>query len=627
MAALTPMKRILVIDESEVIRDTLALILGRDFLVVKKALARGELSVYDAPNEIDLMILGVAPILRGETSRLLTFATQAPFAVLFLVDSKTTAKAIEDREQIGCLAKPFNPYELKEKVGQLLARRPIVPPPSWNRKSLYRQYLEFPYLTRAATSLIPRFAATRLPVLISGEIGCGQERIARAMHAFSGDAGLPVIVDGGAVTPQVLAQKRVELLRQRGSQQKRPLLIVDSAEALSPSGQSLVLGFLEQLEHDGCRIQLVATAKADLLERVYQGEFPDLLYARLASLTLKLTPLRDRREDLPALAASVAQEYSKQLGLGEVAFSASALERIQNYLWFGNLTELEMVIARTLAIRRATRLEAADLIFDFTNVELAEPAPAEFHAPEREPKRELRLVSAHPTVHNGLSSTSGNGHVPPMELSLVIHELAHELKNPMVTIKTFAQLLTERYQDEDFRTRFEAVVNTDIQRMDDLLESLVEFADFMQPQARILRLDEKLREVLADMSGDCVKRQVQVRWKGSGADCEVRADDAQVKFALKNVSMAVLSQTKPGTEVEVDLQKQGSVSLNFTREMGRMAVISHYFNTSTSNSTQGILPLRILLAKHLIERNRGRILMEDAEGEKAVVTIEFPIEG
>jgi DNA-binding NtrC family response regulator len=621
------MKRILVIDESEVIRDTLALILGRDFLVVKKALARGELSLHDAPHEIDLMILGVAPVLRSETSRLLTFATQAPFAVLLLVDSKSTAKAIEDREQIDCLAKPFNPYELKEKVGQLLARRPVLPDlPARERKQPVRtDYLEYPYLSRAAASLIRRFAATQFPLLISGEIGCGQDRVARAVSGLRGEGGLPVAVDGAAVNAQYLAEKRLELLRHRGSKPTQPLILVENTDQLTASGQSLLLGFLEQVEHDSGTRQLVATAKVDLLERVYKGEFLEPLYARLGTLSLRLAPLRDRREDLAALAQCVAQEHSRELGLGGITFADTAIERLQNYLWFGNLTELEMVIARTLAARRATRLEAADLIFDFTDVELEPPAAEEGPAPGREPRPELRLVSAQPHTHSHLSTAAGNGHLQPVELSILIHELAHELKNPMVTIKTFAQLLSERYQDEDFRTRFEGVVSTDIERMDDLLESLVEFGDFMQPQTRSLSLEDKLRGVFTEMSGDCAKRQVQVRWQHSGAKCEVRADDAQVKFVLRNIMVAVLAQIKPGTEIEVNVEKNGSLSLTYVRELGRMAAISQYFNNSAPKSGQGILPLRILLAKHLIERNHGRILIDDSEGDKAVVTIEFPI--
>ena len=84
----------------------------------------------------------------------------------------------------------------------------------------------------------------------------------------------------------------------------------------------------------------------------------------------------------------------------------------------------------------------------------------------------------------GDANGSTNGSVTRFDLNVVIHELAHELKNPMVSIKTFAQLLGDRYQDENFRTRFQEVVGSDIERMDELLEVMIEFADFAQPRKR-----------------------------------------------------------------------------------------------------------------------------------------------
>ena len=72
-----------------------------------------------------LLIFGVTPQLGAEMAGLLRFAAQLPFAVLFLVESKSIARHIEDKAEVGCLTKPFNPYELHEKVGQLLARRAV----------------------------------------------------------------------------------------------------------------------------------------------------------------------------------------------------------------------------------------------------------------------------------------------------------------------------------------------------------------------------------------------------------------------------------------------------------------------------------------------------------------------
>jgi DNA-binding NarL/FixJ family response regulator len=89
------MKRILVIDESEVVRETLALILGREFAVSKRPLGDSGLPSPDSAHEIDLLIFGVSPHHGLEAGRLVQLARQLPFAVLFLVESKSTARRIE----------------------------------------------------------------------------------------------------------------------------------------------------------------------------------------------------------------------------------------------------------------------------------------------------------------------------------------------------------------------------------------------------------------------------------------------------------------------------------------------------------------------------------------------------
>ena len=622
------MKRILVIDESEVIRETLALILGREFVVVKRPHAGGSLSFSDADSEVDLLILGLSPTIGVESSALLRFAARVPFAVLFLVDSKSVARAIQDRDKIGCLAKPFNPFELKEKVGRLLSRRNVqsknIPWPE-NRQHQLR-YLEFPYLGRAAASLVHRFAVTRLPLLILGENGCGQERVARAVHSRETLPALCVSLNAGEIGTDYLAQKSLEISCNGGFHEGVITLLIENLEKVLPAGQSALLNFLEEDKMGDWR--LLTTARADLLEKVYQGEFLEALYYKLATLTLKLPPLRDRKEDIPALADWFGRVYAKTVGLGEVTFSADASERLVNYLWFGNLHEMETVVARTLVIRRKRLIEAADLIFDFSEErELDLPEFEEFVPSEAPPKKELKLVTAHPAVHNRSSaeSGSGNGHTRSVDLHALIHELAHELKNPMVTIKTFAQLLSDRYQDEDFRARFEDVVGDDIERMDDLLETMIEFADFSQPRATKVPLEEKLRTALKEISEECDKRQARFHWKGNGYNREIRTDEAQLQYILKNVLLAILSQAKMNTEIEIDVEKQGCVAISYLREGARVASIGHYFNTSSPTAEEITVPLRILLAKQLVERNGGRMAMDHSNSERDTLRMEFPI--
>jgi DNA-binding NtrC family response regulator len=626
------MKRILIIDESEAIRETLALILGREFIVSKKSYSSRQFRLGDGTEDIDLLILGIAPPLVSEALSVARFASQLPFAVLFLVDSRATARAIVEVEPVSCLTKPFNPYELHATVGELLNRRETVPAGrvrggNEDHKPASR-YLEYPFLSRSVASIIQRYASTRLPILISGEIGCGQYRVARGIPVLANQSDRCVSINAAHVTTRYLTEKALELAPSKMLTDVLPMLVLDNLDKCPVDGQNLLLDFLEDQEDRLGSIRPVTTTNEDLLERVYRGEFLDALYSRLATLTLKLLPLRERQPDIPILAEWFAREYAAALGISEPNFSTEAIERLANYLWFGNLNELSMVIARTLTLHGGGTIEADDLIFDFagdggvsrrdfSDSIWPEAATADFTQPK------LQIYTGSMTTR-GNSST--NGHVKAVDLSVVIHELAHELKNPMVTIKTFAQLLGERYDDESFRARFQEIVGGDIERMDELLEVMVEYADFGQPKRSNVALGEKLRDITKEVHSELVKRQARFQWKDDGAVSMIHTDEQQLGYILKNVLLAVLSQAKMGGEISLETGRDGSLIIGYLREAARMASISQYLTTpAQSQPTEGVLPLRILLAKQLVERNRGRLNIDQSDPEKDILRLEFPI--
>jgi signal transduction histidine kinase len=375
------------------------------------------------------------------------------------------------------------------------------------------------------------------------------------------------------------------------------------------------------------QVRYLATANADLLRKVYEGEFAEALYYKLAMLTLKLPPLRERRQDIPILADWFARNCAKTLGLSEPVLTAEAQSRLSNYLWFGNLSELETVVARTLAWHRKPRIEAADLFFDFSDYtdtkelsEFAEFTPAGKQAGFDLAEPVLQVHSPAPATN-----VSANGHGKSVDLNVVIHELAHELKNPMVTIKTFAQLLGERYQDENFRSRFQEVVGDDIERMDELLEVMIEFADFAAPRTTRVSLDEKLQSVLSELQNESAKRQTRFEWKANDSRHEVQSDESQLSYILKNVLVASLSQARMGSEIEITLSPAGTLAITYLREGARVTSITHYLGGTSSRSDDTILPLRVLLAKQLLERNGGQFAIDQSASDKETMKMEFPL--
>jgi DNA-binding NtrC family response regulator len=546
--------------------------------------------------------------------------------VLFLVESKSIARTIEDKAEVGCLAKPFNPYELHEKVGQLLARRPqtgyVSHPNEFND---FSRYLDFPYLSRSVALLARRFAATRLPLLLTGEVGCGQDRVAAGICSFDTVSRLPLFINAAEVNEEYLDQLSVQLSLQASLKEFPSAVVIQNLHKSSPGAQSLLLKFLQEGGGKADEIRYLATANADLLKQVYRGEFLEALYYRLATLTLKLLPLRERQDDIPVMAQWLAGVYATKLGLGEPHLSEAAKQRLCNYLWFGNVSELETVIARTLSFHCKPYIDAGDLIFEFG----ADPEPsahdnvAEFAPRDARDSFEAREPILE--VYTAPATSRANGYAKMADLNVVIHELAHELKNPMVTIKTFAQLLGERYQDEAFRSRFQEVVGNDIERMDDLLEMMLEFADFARPRLSKVTLADKLRNVLTEVQGECAKRQIRFEWKETGGRREIETDESQLEYILKNMLLVAASEAKLGSEVEIDISMHGTLVISYLREGARVASISHYFSEQSSPANESIFPLRVLLAKHLLERNGGQFTMNLSNGEKETLKLEFPI--
>ena len=620
------MKRILVVDDSTAVRETLALILGREFVVVQRPLS--PLAVLPQSDEpVDLLILGLSPAWTGQSSNLVRSAASAPFAVLFLVDSRSMVQLRDPPEanRIDYLAKPFNPYELKEKVGRLLTcPASLVPPvqPFAARAGRASRYLEFPYVSRAAAGLAQRYALSRLPILVHGELGCGQEDLARGMFEMKRPGASWLALSCLALNDKSFFDQLGRLVADQVEGGLELTLFLNGVESLDPWAQASLLRVLEEEEHRGRALWVLSTAHEDLLERVYRGEFLDALYYRLATLTLFLAPLRDRRDEIPGLAAYLAQDYGERLGLGPVRLSSDAMARLCNYLWFGNVREMETVIARTVAAHRKSLLEADDLLFG-SGEDLKWSLPL---GGDQESRKEEKqdFFEEEQGKKRPPSAVWLNGNA--LDLSLVVNELAHELKNPMVTIKTFSQLLADRYDDPVFRSRFREMVSGDIERMDALLESLLDFARLGQPAAQPVSVLEQLRQVLEEVLPDSKKEWIKEELMSLGQDTEVFIDQEHLRYALKNVLRSALFEAKPRGEVDIHTEAEGVIVVSYLQEGGRVVSLAQYLdpNARPTDSDHEGMSLRVLLAKALLEKSGGKVKMERDDAGNVRVRMQLP---
>ncbi len=233
---------------------------------------------------------------------------------------------------------------------------------------------------RRVLSTVRQVAPTDTTVLLTGETGTGKELIARAIHDASPRASRPMIkVNCGAI-PAGLAESEFfghERGAFTGAQQRRigrfeladrGTIFLDEVGELPLETQVRLLRVLQEheLERVGGErsirvdVRVLAATNRDLAADVGSGRFRADLFYRLNVLHVRVPPLRERREDIPALASHFALQVSRRLGRAFTGLAATSLERLAEYDWPGNIRELQNVIERACVLSRGPVIEIPD---------------------------------------------------------------------------------------------------------------------------------------------------------------------------------------------------------------------------------------------------------------------------
>jgi two-component system response regulator AtoC len=223
---------------------------------------------------------------------------------------------------------------------------------------------------RRLVATVARVAPKDVTVLVRGETGTGKELIASLVHAQSSRSLAPLVRFNCAAIPGELAEAELfghsqgaftgALHARRGffAQADGGTLVLDEVGELPLPIQAKLLRALQggeiqpvgaaRVEHVDVRV--VACTNRDLAAEVRAGRFREDLYYRLAVVELLVPPLRDHREDIPALAAEFARRLAQRFGMQDVRLLPELLHALQGLDWPGNVRELENAVARFLAL-------------------------------------------------------------------------------------------------------------------------------------------------------------------------------------------------------------------------------------------------------------------------------------
>jgi two-component system nitrogen regulation response regulator NtrX len=231
---------------------------------------------------------------------------------------------------------------------------------------------------KALRQQLALMAGTNGRVLIYGESGTGKELVAHALHALSPRAQKPFVEVNCAAIPEALIESELfghmkgsftpSHERKVGKFQKADggTLFLDEVGDMSLRTQSKVLRVLEdqRFEPVGAQesvqvdVRVVAATNKNLEDEIERGNFREALFYRLNVIPFHVPPLRERKEDIPALAAFFLEEFARAYGRKPKELTPQALAVLEDHHWPGNIRELRNLIERIVILNPQSRIDA-----------------------------------------------------------------------------------------------------------------------------------------------------------------------------------------------------------------------------------------------------------------------------
>ena len=378
--------RILVIDDEAEIRKSLRMILeyeGYDVLEASSGAEGLALAERDTP---DLVFLDVKmPGMDGleALQRLQAFRETLPVVVISGHASKEEVASSIKRGAIDFIEKPLGSDRVLVTVKNALEHERLVD----ENKSLKRavevrhQMVGESQPLRQVWDAIKRAAPTNATVLLLGESGSGKELVARSIHRNSLRSRERFVQVNCAAIPEELIESEL-FGHEKGSftgatekqigkfeQADRGTIFLDEVGDMSAKTQAKVLRVLQEgeVERLGSArtikvdVRVIAATNKDLEQEIERGTFREDLYFRLSVIPIRVPPLRDRREDIPALVRHFADLFSRDNNRRPQRFTQAAFEHMQKARWKGNVRELKNTVERLIIMTPGEVIDVDDL--------------------------------------------------------------------------------------------------------------------------------------------------------------------------------------------------------------------------------------------------------------------------
>jgi DNA-binding NtrC family response regulator len=380
---------VLVVDDEEIVRESLAGWLAKDGYTIRIA-DGGAAAIERLRSEplaivlADLKMPGVDGLQVLEEAKRLQ-----PDAVVVIMTAYATVDSAVSAMKLGAydyLVKPFDPEELSAMLEKIVSQQSLRRENDVLRKALKREWGFHDLLSKAPAmqkvfELARVSARSASTILILGESGSGKEVLARAIHAESPRSGGPFVAVNCAALTETLLESELfghekgaftgAIARRKGKFESADggTLFLDEVGDVSAKLQLELLRVLEDRsfhrvggnESISVDVRIVAATNRDLRKAVAEGRFREDLYYRLNVIPIAIPPLRERREDIPLLVERFVEGFAVEQKKRLDGVSHDAMAALLAHDWPGNVRELRNVLERGAVVATGPLIQLADL--------------------------------------------------------------------------------------------------------------------------------------------------------------------------------------------------------------------------------------------------------------------------
>ena len=635
------MKKMLVIDNSVSVRESLRIIFQDAFHVKTTDPWQDILSLLGS-EPFDLIIMGLGGRVGQEIDLLRDITAlnpQLPLMALVDQEHRESLEGISSPYVTDVVIKPFNVFELREKVKKLQKKESLSPymrSPLKMRHVFEQQKVYFSASVRHKLSEVTLRTKTAavFPVMLNGERGTGRETAAKWLHYRSPHSDRPFCKLNGPALMEDAFQNSF-LVKSKGFFMPKNLgtLYIEEAGALRPEVQERLIELLDEgsvVTPEGREIvinfKVIVSSSKDLRELVYKKVLKEELFYKLSVIDIYLPPLRERQEEISGIAQKIMETVAQKYTVRSKGFTDGALETLKNYYWPGNVRELESVITRSLIFSSDEMIAEQDLRFGMGEQMIGEEVVEE-EVPEKKPFIEVVKPEA-PTPVEKVTHFPAKGEVVFKEL---ITELAHEIKNPLVAIKTFTQLLSERFDDKEFREQFYKTAGENIDRIDRLVEKILRSARFSQPSLSQVNLNHLVDVSVAKNTDAFDKKKIVCKRDLKDNLPLILTDEDQLNYVVNNILSALYYLVPEESEISVstkttsiDPKDKGKIPLKNIPNGFAAELSITYPDTIDEKEVSTYHSIELFLAQQIVQRNLG--LMEVMpEKDKTTIIIKIPV--